>query len=44
LTLSSDDEEIKKKGFDLFCKKDAVRRLTPDVTARAVGTRKLYLY
>jgi hypothetical protein len=33
LTLSSDDGEIKKKGFDLFCKKDVVRRLTPDVTA-----------
>lgn len=33
LTLSKDDEEVKKKGFDLFCGKDAVRRLTPDVTA-----------
>jgi len=28
-----DGEEVKKKGFDLFCDKDALRRLTPDITA-----------
>ena len=33
MTPSRDEEEMKKKGFDLFCTKDAVRRLTPNVIA-----------
>ena len=33
MTDNVNNEEIKKKGFDLFCKKDAVRRLTPNITA-----------
>jgi len=33
LTALAADDEIKKKGFDLYCAEKAVRRLTPNITA-----------
>ena len=33
MATPKEDEEVRKKGFDLFCDKDAVRRLTPSLTA-----------
>jgi len=33
LTTPTSDEEIKKKGFDLYCAEGAIRRLTPNITA-----------
>jgi len=33
LTAPTPDDEVKKKGFDLYCGEKAVRRLTPDITA-----------
>jgi len=33
LTAPTPDDEIKKKGFDLYCAEKAVRRLTPNITA-----------
>ena len=33
LSILTDDAEIRKKGFDLYCTEKAVRRLTNDITA-----------
>ena len=33
MTESKYDEEIKKKGFELFCEKDTVRRISNNITA-----------